>query len=154
MNQVVWSSDKTDWGTPVDLFERLHAKYRFTYDPASRHTNHLCGTYSTVDGTYGTGVLGEPVQLTDEDGLSASWQGHRIFLNPPYGREIGDWVRKAAEESQGSALVVALLPVRTGTRWWREWVVPYADIEYLPGRLTFVGAVNSAPFDSAIARYR
>lgn len=156
MNKVVWSSSSGEWGTPPGLFERLNAKYSFSLDAACSESNHLCPYGYTVAG----GFLCEDVAThrhyatTTEDGLSGSWQGHRVFLNPPYGRAIESWLRKAAEESQGSALVVALLPVRTGTRWWRECVVPYADIEYLPGRLKFVGADNSAPFDSAIARYR
>jgi phage N-6-adenine-methyltransferase len=156
LNKVVWSTAKEDWGTPKDLFKRLDDKYCFDLDPAASHTNHLTLSYCTTEGSF----IQRPHDdggfflLSSEDGLETSWQGRHVFLNPPYGRAIGAWVQKAAEESKGSAFVVALLPVRTGTRWWREWVVPYADIEYLPGRLRFSGSDNSAPFDSCIARYR
>ena len=156
VNKVVWSSNKEDWGTPKDLFKRLNDKYCFDLDPAASHINHLTSEYCTVEGRFLQRYAADHrgIRISDEDGLTTSWQGRHVFLNPPYGRGIGAWVQKAAEESQGSALVVALLPVRTGTRWWREWVVPYADIEYLPGRLRFEGSDNSAPFDSCIARYR
>lgn len=145
LSDVVFSSESGDWGTPPALYNRLNEKYEFTYDPASSTENHLTAAYSTFDGTY---YLLDKVN--DADGLTAEWYG-RIFLNPPYGRGIAAWMEKAAK---APGLVVALLPVRTGSRWWQQWVAPYADIEFLAGRLKFVGAENSAPFDSAIVRYR
>jgi site-specific DNA-methyltransferase (adenine-specific) len=109
--------------------------------------------FSTLEGTFHCYDQNEHThhQISDEDGLDYDWDGYSIFLNPPYGRGIASWMKKAAESD---ALVVALIPVRTGSKWWYEWVEPYADIEFLHGRLKFVGAKWAAPFDSAIARYR
>lgn len=148
MDKILFSTGNTEWGTPPALFERLHRKYCFDYDPASNHDNHLTRMYSTLDGTFYSWGR-DPV--SNSDGLDFNWDGRHIFLNPPYGRGIGSWMRKAVESD---CLVVALVPVRTGSKWWQEWVIPYSDIEFLPGRLKFVGAKNSAPFDSAIVRYR
>lgn len=150
MDKVLHSSESVEWGTPPDLYAKLNKRYCFDYDPASTHENHLTYRYSTLEGTFDD-HNGHLLKLGDEDGLEWEWDDNHIFLNPPYGRGIGAWMKKAAE---ADALVVALLPVRTGSGWWKEWVEPYADIEFLRGRLTFVGARWPAPFDSAIARYR
>jgi len=72
-------------------------------------------------------------------------------MNPPYGRTIGQWVRKAQQEAAFGALVVGLLPARTDTKWWHENVLPHADILFIPGRLHFGGCKNAAPFPSALA---
>ena len=72
-------------------------------------------------------------------------------MNPPYGQEISKWVRKAATSP---AITVALLPARTDTRWYQEWVQPYAsEVRFLAGRLRFRGATSGAPFPSIIAIY-
>lgn len=75
-------------------------------------------------------------------------------MNPPYGREIGKWVKKAAESARGGATVACLLPARTDTRWWHEWVIPYAEVRFLRGRLKFGGSNNWAPFPSALVIFR
>lgn len=147
MDKVLHSSASVEWATPPELYERLHKRYCFDYDPAATHENHLTPCYSTLEGTFWEWGLKE----SDEDGLDYDWDGKHIFLNPPYGRGIISWMKKAAESD---CLVVALRPVRTGTKWWQDWVMPFADIEFLRGRLKFGGAETSAPFDSAIARYR
>lgn len=152
MDDVLFSSESIEWSTPPALFQRLDRHYCFDYDPAATHENHLTRRYSTLEGTFVEREPDfEPIKTSDLDGLDENWDGWHIFLNPPYGRGIGAWVQKAAESD---CLVVALLPVRTGTHWWQDWVMPYADIEFLRGRLKFGGATNSAPFDSAIVRYR
>ncbi len=81
------------------------------------------------------------------DGLKQSWDGKVCFCNPPYGREIGKWIEKAATSF---ATTVMLLPARTDTRWFHEWVLPQAEIHFLKGRLKFGGAKNGAPFPSMI----
>lgn len=149
VDKVLHSSESVEWGTPSEVFDPLNYKYDFTFDPAASHEIHLTSRYATKDGAYDDPLT----KVYDLDGLNISWQGERIFLNPPYGRDIKLWMRKAAQEAP-EALIVALLPVRTGSKWWKEWVEPYADIEFLPGRLKFKGAKWAAPFDSAIARYR
>jgi site-specific DNA-methyltransferase (adenine-specific) len=75
-------------------------------------------------------------------------------MNPPYGREITQWVKKAWEESQKGATVVCLLPARTDTRWFHSYVLGKAEIRFIKGRLKFEGAKNSAPFPSMIVIYR
>lgn len=86
-----------------------------------------------------------------EDGLSQTWPG-KVFMNPPYGREIGKWVRKAWEESQKGALVVCLLPARVDTRWWHDYA-RRGYVYFIRGRVKFGDARNCAPFPSAIVAF-
>lgn len=79
------SSNSNEWTTPRDLFDELDAEFHFDLDAASTHENALCETHYTAE----------------EDGLSQPWEGFRTWCNPPYGREIGKWVRKAAETAGG-----------------------------------------------------
>lgn len=79
--------------------------------------------------------------------------GWRTFCNPPYGRVIGDWVKKAYEESR-NGLVVMLLPARTDTKWFHEYIYGKAEIRFLKGRLKFGDSVNSAPFPSMIVVFK
>lgn len=135
MNKGMYTSDKDDWTTPRDLFNFLNNRFSFTLDPCSTHENALCDTFFTKTTC----------------GLDQSWKGHRVFMNPPYGREIKKWVQKAWSEAQdNNALVVGLLPARTDTEWWNLYVDGHADIHFIAGRLKFSGAKNSAPFPSAI----
>ena len=71
-------------------------------------------------------------------------------MNPPYGREIGRWMKKASE---ASATVVCLVPARTDTAWWHDYAMQ-GEIEFLRGRLKFGDSKNSAPFPSAIVVFR
>lgn len=114
------TSNRDDWETPQALFDKLDAVHRFTLDPCSTHANAKCAKHYTAA----------------EDGLAQSWAGERVFCNPPYGRSIGEWVRKCHEESS-RAYVVALLPARTDTRWFHEHIYGHARIEFLRGRLKF-----------------
>jgi DNA N-6-adenine-methyltransferase Dam len=71
-------------------------------------------------------------------------------MNPPYGRQITKWVRKAFEEARTNAqLVVCLLPARTDTRWWHAYCLK-GEILFIRGRLKFGDAKNSAPFPSVL----
>ena len=161
---ILLSSAKLYYETPRAIYDPLHRKYTFTLDPAASHWNALADRYCTEDGffrkvhSFEREVFPDGYeQLSEEDGLTHSWQGQVVFCNPPYGREIRRWVQKMAEESQGYSLIVALLPARTGTNWWHEWVLPYADVQFLQGRIHFEldgVAVGPATFDSAIVRYR
>lgn len=135
MNEVHYSSDRHDWGTPLDFFMMLSVMYGpFTLDPCALPANAKCKKFYTPE----------------DDGLAQSWAGERVFMNPPYGREIGKWVKKAYEEAQAGAVVVALLPARTDTAWWHRWVMRAHVIRLVRGRLRFEGAENSAPFPSAV----
>ena len=133
-------SSKTDlWSTPQDLFDRLDAIHGFTLDVCATPENAKCEWFFTKE----------------DDGLSKDWWDNVCWMNPPYGREISKWVKKAHEAStpdwqHGGAKVVCLLPARTDTRWWHDYVIPYGKIEFIKGRLKFGGHKNNAPFPSAV----
>jgi len=74
-------------------------------------------------------------------------------MNPPYGREIGKWVAKAHASAELGATVVALLPARTDTTWWHNYVTRASDIRFLRGRVRFGHATSGAPFPSAVAMF-
>lgn len=133
INQSIYSSKKMDWGTPQTLFDKLNAEFHFTLDPCASDENHKCANYFTES----------------ENGLLQDWGRERVFCNPPYGRSIGNWVKKCAEHSD---LAVMLIPARTDTKWFHEYIYnnPRVQIRFLPGRVKFQGAVNSAPFPSMV----
>lgn len=140
MNTAVhFSSERHDWATPWPLFRAIEAEYGpFDLDVCATAENAKCERYFTPE----------------DDALSRAWQG-RCWMNPPYGREVARWMLKAAQEaSVGCATVVALLPVRTDTAWWQNYVMQANEIVYLKGRVTFEGAVHSAPFPSAVVVWR
>lgn len=135
MNTALMFSSETDmWSTPQQLFDSLDAKYDFTLDPCATQYNAKCDTYFDKE----------------IDGLKQEWSGHRVFMNPPYGREIGKWVKKAYEESLKGALVVCLLPSRTDTIYFHKYIYGKAEIRFIKGRLKFGESKNSAPFPSMI----
>jgi site-specific DNA-methyltransferase (adenine-specific) len=137
LNQSLFSSAKKDWETPQEFFDKLDAEFHFTMDVCATAQNTKCAEYFT----------------SEMNGLSKSWSG-RCWLNPPYGREIGAWVRKAYEESQRGILVVCLLPARTDTEWFQEWVLKANELRFIKGRLKFEGAQSSAPFPSCVAIFK
>lgn len=130
-------SSKTDlWSTPQNFYDMLDDEFNFTLDPCATHDNHKTDKYYTLE----------------DDGLSKDWTGEVVFMNPPYGREIGKWVKKAKESN---ATVVCLVPSRTDTRWWHDNVINDAsEIRFIKGRLKFGGQKNSAPFPSAVVVFR
>jgi site-specific DNA-methyltransferase (adenine-specific) len=134
---VLYSSATDEWPTPRDFFARLDRRYRFTLDPCATPDNAVCPLYFT----------------REQDGLKQDWGTHRVFCNAPYGRQLGAWVRKCFEASQAGALVVALLPARTDTRWFHDWIHGRARVEFIRGRLRFGTAGASAPFPSMLAVY-
>ena len=134
---VHFSSRSSEWSTPQDLFDQLDAEFGFTLDVAATAENAKCSTFfSRV-----------------EDGLAQLWTGV-VWLNPPYGKTIGLWLAKAEAASNAGAILVALIPSRTDTRWWHSIVMGASEIRYLPGRLRFGGCANSAPFPSAVVVWR
>ena len=137
LNESLFSSKKMNWGTPQKLFDTLNEEFHFTLDPCADDFNHKCEKYYTeVD-----------------DGLSKDWGTETVFCNPPYGREIGKWVKKCSEHR---GLAVMLIPARTDTRWFHEyiWMQDDVSVAFLPGRVKFEGAKNSAPFPSMIVTFR
>lgn len=132
MNAGMYSSKTCEWETPQWLFDKLDGTYHFDLDVCARPENAKCGRYYTPE----------------QDGLAQNWEGV-CWMNPPYGREIGKWVRKAYETAEQGGTVVCLLPARTDTMWWHDYCMR-GDIRFLRGRLKFGNAQNSAPFPSAI----
>jgi phage N-6-adenine-methyltransferase len=136
MNPGMYSSEIATWETPPDLFAYYHHSNLFTLDVCALPHNAKCVKFFTPE----------------QDGLSQSWAGENCWMNPPYGRAIGAWVEKAAKESL-NCIVIALLPARTDTKWWHEWVAPYAiNIDFLKGRVSFSGA-GAAPFPSVVVQF-
>ena len=129
-------SSKTDlWSTPNDFFDKLNDEFHFTLDPCSTHENAKCYKHFTEE----------------ENGLLQDWGNEVVFCNPPYGRQIKDWVKKSYEESQkGNTTVVMLIPARTDTIYFHEYIYHKAEIRFIKGRLKFGNAKNSAPFPSMV----
>jgi len=130
--QVHYSSRTPEWETPRDFFEKLNAEFHFDWDVCATAENTKCANYYTPQ----------------TDGLSQDWKGV-CWMNPPYGREIGKWMKKAWSSSKEGATVVCLVPARTDTAWWHDFAV-LGQIRFLRGRLKFGGGKNSAPFPSAL----
>jgi len=136
VQDTMFSSKSGEWSTPQDFYNKLHWRFGpFDLDPCASPYNTKCDNFYT-----------EP-----EDGLSKSWQGHTVFVNPPYGRGIETWIKKAYEESQDpSTKVVMLIPARTDTRYWHDYVMKAELVYFVKGRLKFGNSQNSAPFPSAV----
>ena len=122
-NNVHFMSLRSDWRTPVKLYEELDKEFNFNFDPCP------------PDPTF--------------DGLSIGW-ADKNFVNPPYGRQITAWIKKGFEESQAGKLVVFLIPSRTDTKWWHDYIMKADEIRFIKGRLKFGNAKNSTPFPSAL----
>ena len=141
INKGMMTSDRGDWETPRALFEELDGIWHFDLDPCSTDENAKCSRHFTKE----------------QDGLAQPWSG-RVFVNPPYGREIGKWVEKCSRESGHCEIVVALLPARTDTRWFHDYI--YAgrsdSVRFIRGRLKFElngEPQGSAPFPSMLVTW-
>ncbi len=130
------SSESDDWWTPQALFDLLDTEFGFELDVCASKENHKCERYYS----------------NKEDGLAQEWKGS-CWMNPPYGKTIIDWMKKAYESAQNGATVVCLVPARTDTRWWWNYCI-FGEVRFLRGRIKFVNASNSAPFPSAIIVFR
>lgn len=131
-DNVHFSSETDLWSTPQAFYEKLNSVFDFKLDPCSTKENAKCANFFTLE----------------DDGLSKDWAGYgNVFMNPPYGREVGKWVEKA---KNSGACVVCLLPARTDTRWWNDNCAGADVIKFIKGRLKFGDAKNSAPFPSAL----
>lgn len=135
-SKVIFSSNKMDWTTPRNFYEILNKEFRFTLDPCCYPETALCKKYYTEK----------------ENGLKQDWQGEIVFCNPPYGREIGEWVKKCFIESKKpNTVVVLLIPSRTDTKYFHEYIYKRVkEIRFIRGRLKFGNSKNAAPFPSAV----
>lgn len=136
MNKVHYSSRTDSWETPVDFFEKYNKKYKFTLDVCANKKNAKCKKFFSIK----------------DNGLSKKWSG-KCWMNPPYGRGISSWMKKAWESSLGGATVVCLVPARTDTSWWHDYAMK-GEVEFIRGRIKFGGAKNGAPFPSAVVVFR
>lgn len=135
---------KTDqWETPKDFFDELNKEFNFTLDPCADDKNKKCNKYFTKE----------------QNGLKQTWKNEVVFCNPPYGREIKEWVKKSYIESfnpQNNCVVVMLIPARTDTKYFHEYIYkkPNVEIRFLKGRLKFGNSKNSAPFPSMVVIFK
>lgn len=139
INQGMFSSKTDLWSTPQEFFNELNAEFGFTLDACALPENAKCERYFTPE----------------EDGLLQTWEGN-VCCNPPYGRGIGAWVMRGfmAAQSGNANVVVMLLPARTDTKWFHEYIYGKSEIRFIKGRLKFGGSKNSAPFPSMVVIYR
>ena len=124
-NKVMFSSATDHWSTPKDVYDKLDSEFHFDYDPCPLH---------------------------GDGGLNSDW-GTISFVNPPYS-DIKKWVEKAYTQWEYGKTVVMLIPSRTDTRWWHDYVMKATEIRFIKGRLKFGGAKNSAPFPSCIVIFK
>jgi len=142
INKALHSSKDTNWCTPQKFFDELNEEFHFTLDVAANEKSAKCEKYYSPE----------------DDGLSAPWLGV-VFCSPPYGREIGKWVKKAHDEWQEhNTTVVMLIPSRTDTKYFHEYILGKAEIRFIKGRLKFTDEdgveADAAPFPSMVAIFR
>lgn len=130
---VMFSSNTDLWATPIQTFQQLNKAFNFNLDVCASDDNAKCENYFTKE----------------MDGLQQEWIGS-CFMNPPYGKTIGDWIYKAYMESLKGSIVVCLIPARTDTKYFQDYCMLASDIYFVRGRLKFGDSNNSAPFPSCI----
>ena len=136
--ELMFSSATPEWETPQDFFDTLDAEFHFTLDPCSTHTNAKCEKHYTKE----------------QDGLVQDWTGETVYCNPPYGRVMPKWIKKCYEHFIGGGTAVMLIPARTDTKAFHEYIYGKAEIRFIKGRLKFGGSKNSAPFPSMVVVFR
>lgn len=137
--QGCFSSKSNEWSTPQEFFDELDKEFHFTLDPCSTHENCKCKKHYTIE----------------ENGLEQNWGGEIVFCNPPYGSEIGKWVEKCYREgTKDKTIVVMLIPSRTDTRYFHDYIYQRCEIRFIKGRLKFGDGKASAPFPSMLVIFR
>lgn len=132
------SSKTCEWSTPQYLFDYLNAEFQFTIDACATPENAKCDAFFTQE----------------DDGLVQPWCG-TVFCNPPFGREIGHWVRKAWVSVQaGDCIAVLIVPARVDTAWWHDYATQAAEVRFVRGRVKYGGSPHGAPFPTAILVFR
>ena len=138
VDKALFSSNREDWETDQDFFDRLDAEFHFTLDAAASAENTKCEKYYTEE----------------DDALTKVWEG-TVWCNPPYGKRdhkrLYRFVKHGYEQAQKeNTIVVMLIASRTDTKMWHDWVMGAKEIRFVEGRLNFVGGSSSAPFPSAV----
>ena len=138
MNSVLFSSKSDEWATPQELYDLLDAEFHFTLDAAATDENHKCEQYYTAS----------------QDGLRQDWGGEHVFLNPPYS-DIARWVEKAYREGcKDNTVVVMLIPARTDTRYFHNYILHRSEVRFIKGRVKFGDSKTGAPFPSMVVIFR
>jgi len=132
-----FASKKVEWPTPDSVFEPLNREFGFTIDVCATSENARCAKYFTEE----------------MDGLNQEWSGV-CWMNPPYGRRMLVWLRRAAKERDNGVTTVALIPARTNTGWWHDIVIPNGEVRFVRGRPKFGGADHGLPQPLAIVVFR
>lgn len=138
MNKVHFSSKTPEWETPQELFDKLQREFLINFDVCATRKNAKTPRYWTKK----------------QDALSQNWDKRAHWINPPYGRDMEKWIKKA---SQCKTLVIALLPARTDTKWFHDYIYGKTEIRFIKGRLKFGGGQKgsgSAPFPSMIVIFK
>lgn len=138
-NEARWRGAGREWATPPELFADLDAEFHFNLDPCATARSAKCSMFYSES----------------DNGLMQDWGTSRVFMNPPYGRELPRWVEKAKESAKAGALVVGLLPASTDSAWWHEHIVGQAEVRYLRKRPRFLiytdaGTKWNSPFQPCV----
>lgn len=120
INKALFSSEDMTWETPLSLFDRLNKEFNFNLDVCALPETAKCDKYYTPN----------------ENALIQNWEG-TCWMNPPYGREIYEWIEKAYYESTKGSTVVCLIPARTDTKYWHDFCMKASEIRFIKGRLKF-----------------
>lgn len=139
MNKILFSSEKEDWETPKELFKKLNEKYNFNVDLCANDKNNLCEEYYTKENS----CFKNKEKLKDK----------RIYCNPPYGRKIKHFIKYCYEIKDQNEIIVMLIPARTDTIWFHNYIYKKSEIIFIKGRLRFSNSKNTAPFPSMIVIY-
>ena len=124
-SDVIFSRKSDEWATPQHLFDSLNEEFHFDLDPCATEQNHKCEKYFTLD----------------QNGLEKSWGGYKVFCNPPYS-SIAKWVEKAYKEAQKeNTIVVMLIPSRTDTKYFHDFIYHRSEIRFVRGRLIMNAAL-------------
>ena len=136
--KTLFSHNSDEWETPQNFYDELDKEFRFTLDVCATHDNHKCDRYFTKE----------------ENGLEKSWGGERVWCNPPYS-EINKWTAKAFYETKNdNTVVVMLIPARTDTKYFHNYILNRTEVRFIKGRLKFGESKNSAPFPSMLVVFR
>lgn len=126
--KVIFSSQNDNWKTPAEVYNGLNEEFNFDFDPCPLNEN------------------------PDFNGLTIEW-GKSNFVNPPYS-DISNWCKKSYEEGQKGKIVVMLIPSRTDTQYWHDYIMKSDEIRFIKGRLKFGNSKNPAPFPSCIVVFK
>lgn len=139
---VLFMSTTDEWETPDDIYQDLHKEFLFTLDPCCMSKNQKCVNGMGLDAAMERQDPCDIFLHLHCDGLTADWSMENCFVNPPHST-IGKWVKKSYDESryEGTS-VVMLIPARTDTTWWHNYVMKAEEIWFVNKRVCFIGWIK------------